>query len=32
VAALLKPTSMDAVLSVDPDAAASLAALGVSAK
>jgi anti-sigma B factor antagonist len=32
VAALLKLTKMDAVLSVDPDAGASLAALGVSAK
>jgi anti-anti-sigma factor len=32
VAALLKLTKMDAVLSVDPDAAASLAALSVSAK
>ncbi len=32
VAALLKLTQMDAVLSVDPDAATSLAALGVSAK
>ena len=32
VAALLKLTKMDAVLSVDPNAAASLAALGVSAK
>ena len=32
VAALLKLTKMDAVLSVDPDAGASLAALGFSAK
>jgi anti-sigma B factor antagonist len=32
VAALLKLTKMDAVLSVDPDAAASLAALDASAK
>ena len=32
LAAVLKLTNMDAVLSVDPDAGASLAALGVSAK
>jgi anti-anti-sigma factor len=32
VAALLKLTKMDAVLSMDPDAGASLAALGVSTK